>query len=178
MHTQVRTFIESCKSNYPTYFRNQRVLEMGSYNVNGSPRTHFTDCDYTGVDIHEGPGVDVVALAHEYTDDLPYDVIVSTEMLEHDPHWRLSIHNMCQLLRPGGALILTCATTPRNPHGTEAYPDGTGLYGPDPHYYRNLTAQEVASKVQSEGFHTWVQTNNMHGDIYLWAIKQGEEPND
>ncbi|MDB0050250.1 hypothetical protein N9F31_02215, partial [Pseudomonadales bacterium] len=37
------------------------VLEIGSYDVNGSIRSLFNAQNYVGVDLVEGPGVDVVA---------------------------------------------------------------------------------------------------------------------
>lgn len=83
------------------------TLEVGSFNVNGSPRQFFAG-PYIGVDMRSGPGVDEVAFAA----DLPYpdatfDVVVCTEMLEHDPTpWR-SVPEMARVLRLGGWLLLT-----------------------------------------------------------------------
>jgi SAM-dependent methyltransferase len=83
------------------------ILEVGSQNVNGSVRELFRGA-YTGVDMEEGKGVDVVATA----DELPFgndtaEVVVSTEMLEHDPYFWLSIVEMARVLQPGGLLLLT-----------------------------------------------------------------------
>lgn len=84
------------------------VLEVGSYDVNGSVRPIFSRYAYTGVDRREGPGVDQVAEASH----LPFlaaqfDVVVSTEMLEHDTRpWR-SVAEMARVLRKRGTLILT-----------------------------------------------------------------------
>jgi SAM-dependent methyltransferase len=83
------------------------VLEVGSYDVNGSVRPFFTG-PFVGVDARQGPGVDQVAFA----DALPFadgsfEVVVSTEMLEHDLRpWR-SLVEMARVLRPGGTLLLT-----------------------------------------------------------------------
>src|SRR5947209_4298942 len=83
------------------------TLEVGAYNVNGSVRDLFTGA-YLGVDMRPGPGVGKVASA----DSLPFldsefGVVVSTEMLEHDPTFWLSIPEMARVLAPGGHLILT-----------------------------------------------------------------------
>ena len=44
-----------------------RVIELGSLNVNGGLRHLFPpECDYIGVDLQPGPGVDVVADACTY----------------------------------------------------------------------------------------------------------------
>lgn len=93
--------------------RGARVLEVGSKDVNGSIRGHIQAArpgSYHGVDIEEGPGVDAVVSVHdlvkEYGVDC-FDVVISTEMLEHVPDWRDALHQMKAVLRPGGTLILT-----------------------------------------------------------------------
>lgn len=83
------------------------TLEVGSRNYNGSVREHFTHT-YVGVDMEEGKDVDVVAMAN----DLPYsndefDVVVTTEMLEHDPYFWQSVPEMARVLKPGGHFLLT-----------------------------------------------------------------------
>lgn len=85
----------------------KETLEVGSLNVNGSVRQFFTGI-YIGLDMREGPDVDVVGPASE----LPFiadrfDVVVSTEMLEHDPTFWLSLAEMGRVLKPGGHLLLT-----------------------------------------------------------------------
>ena len=45
---------------YPEFFQNKSVPEVGSWDTNGSIRRFFSNCEYIGVDIAEGPGVDVV----------------------------------------------------------------------------------------------------------------------
>ena len=85
----------------------KKTLEVGSLDINGSVRGLFTG-PYVGLDMRDGPGVDIVGLAH----DLPFqaetfDVVISTEMLEHDPAPWLSMHEMGRVLKPGGHLIVT-----------------------------------------------------------------------
>lgn len=83
------------------------TLEVGSLNVNGSVRSLFRG-PYTGVDMRAGPGVDQVALAAELPfPDASFDVVVSTEMLEHDPSPWLSMAEMGRVLKAGGHLLLT-----------------------------------------------------------------------
>lgn len=91
----------------------KRVLEVGSYNVNGTIRDHIAPLGpavYLGVDVNEGPGVDMVCSANELEARLgptTFDVVVSTEMLEHAQDWRAAINNMKRVLRVGGKLLLT-----------------------------------------------------------------------
>lgn len=45
-----------------------RIVEIGSFNVNGSPRSFLEDekTDYVGVDLCEGSGVDIVSYGHSF----------------------------------------------------------------------------------------------------------------
>lgn len=83
------------------------TLEVGSYNVNGTVRPLFHGA-YIGVDMRPGPGVDQVATAGNLPfESNSFDVVISTEMLEHDPRPWASIPEMARVLRPAGVLILT-----------------------------------------------------------------------
>lgn len=85
------------------------TLEVGSLDVNGSVRSLFTG-SYWGVDMQAGPGVDEVLDAHALTGALStgrFDVVVSTEMLEHDSAPWQSVEQMRLVLKLGGTLILT-----------------------------------------------------------------------
>ena len=91
----------------------KRVLEVGSSNVNGGVRRlleSWQPSEYVGVDIAPGPGVDTVCPAEQllarFGPDC-FDVVISTEMLEHGRDWRAVISNMKAVLRPGGLLVLT-----------------------------------------------------------------------
>ncbi len=66
MHQEVLDFLLKTKNKYPEYFKKKRVLELGSLNINGSPRGFFEDCEYIGVDRQAGNGVDIVYKAHEF----------------------------------------------------------------------------------------------------------------
>lgn len=105
MHASVMQWVESIVTRFD--LADREVLEVGSYDENGSVRAFFTDI-YIGVDMRPGPGVDEVAHAHH----LPFkarsfDVVVSTEMLEHDAQFWLSLPEMGRVLRPDGYMILT-----------------------------------------------------------------------
>lgn len=93
--------------------RGRRVIEVGSYNVNGTIRDHISPlgpASYIGVDVSAGPGVDQVCSANELEARFgaeSFDLVVSTEMLEHAADWRAAITNMKRVLRTGGYLLLT-----------------------------------------------------------------------
>lgn len=84
------------------------VLEVGSFDVNGSVRSYFTG-PYLGTDMQPGPGVHEVMLAANVGMRYPerFDVVISTEVAEHDPAPWLSLEGMCAAAKPDGFLILT-----------------------------------------------------------------------
>lgn len=88
------------------------VIEVGSYDVNGSVRPGVMAHDpasYLGVDIADGPGVDLVADVADLPGMFPdgFDVVVSTEMLEHVVDWRAAVTALVYLIRPGGLLVVS-----------------------------------------------------------------------
>jgi SAM-dependent methyltransferase len=89
------------------------VLEVGSYDANGSLRPiidAWRPARYVGVDIEPGPGVDVVCRAEDLVDRFgpaAFDVVISTECIEHVREWRRAISGMKQVCRPGGTILIT-----------------------------------------------------------------------
>lgn len=83
------------------------TLEVGARNVNGSLRSLFRG-RYLGVDIAPGPGVDEIMDAHDLTfADEVFDVVVCTEMLEHDSAPWLTAREIARVLRPNGVALIT-----------------------------------------------------------------------
>jgi SAM-dependent methyltransferase len=93
--------------------RGKHVLEVGSMNVNGSLRGHVLalgPASYVGVDFMAGAGVDVLCDARQLEQRFGkevFEVVISTEMLEHAEDWRGAISSMKSVLRPGGIFLLT-----------------------------------------------------------------------
>jgi len=102
-----------CKYLKPEEIRNKDILEVGSYNINGSLRTYLLEnkpSKYIGVDIQAGPFVDQVCNAEDIITVFgkeSFDVLVSTEMMEHVEKWKLIVSNFKNILRPNGSLIIT-----------------------------------------------------------------------
>src|SRR3989339_1861899 len=118
MHKRVKSFILGIKAMHPEFFRYVKVLDCGSLDINGSNREFFEDSVYTGIDIADGRNVDQVTRVHKFSAPGLYDVIISTEMLEHDNCLSQSLHHMFNLLKPGGLMIITAAGFGREEHGT------------------------------------------------------------
>lgn len=99
-------------------------LEVGSQNVNGTVRDHFTGM-YLGVDMAPGPGVDMFADAETLAGlaDGEWPVVVSTEMLEHCLRPWLAVQAMGRVCEPGGHVIVTArGYDERGCYGVHDYP--------------------------------------------------------
>lgn len=111
MHSSVIDFL---KGNLTAQeVQGKKVIEVGSLDVNGSPRPTVMalgPAEYWGVDCWLGPNVDVVCNA----DDLErtfgresFDVVLSTEMLEHLEEWRPVVNQLKRTVKTGGLLLIT-----------------------------------------------------------------------
>lgn len=126
------------------------VVEIGSYNVNGSIRDYFDWVGkYVGVDLAAGQGVDVVGSGHEYGSSNSFDIAISCECFEHNPYWLETFINMIRVVRPEGFVLFTCATTGRPEHGTSRSDkfSNPGGYKTGWNYYRNLTRRDFISGI-------------------------------
>lgn len=176
-HQQQFEFIDKVKKEFPKYFSNQKVLEVGSLNVNGSVRQFFIDCDYLGLDVGPGPDVDLVAMGDEYdSPDSSYDVVISCECLEHNPKWVETFRNMIRLTKPRGAVIMTCATTGRAEHGTTRVSplDSPLTIKLGWEYYRNLTVADFEEHFNFRELfenHEFI-VNISSRDLYFFGIKK------
>jgi hypothetical protein len=86
-----------------------------------------------------------------------------TELLEHVEDWRGCIATARHVLKPGGWLYITCASTGRHPHGARGGPV------PDPgEWYRNVDPDDLRAALDlfSEAH---VEFNPNPGDAYAWA---------
>ena len=87
-HPQQRLFVESVKHHFLPNLSS--VLEIGSYDLNGVVR-NILECptidQYIGVDLVEGPGVDIVCNASEYNSPHLFELVLSCECFEHNPYW-------------------------------------------------------------------------------------------
>lgn len=118
-HANQFEFIKIVKQHFPTFFEGVSVLEIGSLDINGSVRSFFAATTYTGVDVAAGPGVDEVCQGQLVGHPSGvFDVVISCECMEHNPFWVETVSNMFRMAKPGGLVIVSCATTGRAEHGT------------------------------------------------------------
>lgn len=174
-------FVKTVSSSLTKDFSRKHILEVGSHDVNGSVRQFFHGNNYTGLDLSEGPGVDVVADAHtiNYPDD-SYDIAISCECFEHNPKWLETFVNMHRMTKKGGVIIFTCASKGRLEHGTSRtepkHSPGTQFVGWD--YYKNLSILDFTSRLDMDsmfqGF--FFKYNRYDYGLYFVGIKSGRLP--
>lgn len=77
--------------------RHKKVLDVGSYDVNGTLKPLFAN--YTGMDIEAGKNVDVISeLGQPFPfDDKSFEVVVSSSCLEHDPAFWVTVKEMMRV---------------------------------------------------------------------------------
>lgn len=111
MHPSVMDFVRA--SALDQEIRGRKIIEVGSLDVNGSPRGLITALRpeiYIGVDCCLGPCVDVVCKADDLVKTFgeeSFDVLISTEMLEHVEDWRAIINQLKRVVKKEGLFILT-----------------------------------------------------------------------
>lgn len=187
-HKQQVNYVNKIKNKFPDYFKNKKVLGVGTFNVCGTEDVFFDDCDYQGLDLGPGPGVDIVCPAQEYdAPDGSYDVIISCECFEHNPYYKETIENITRLLKPGGFFIFTCATVGRPVHGTKSLEETSkqkyenwktmpNVSRPnwDNDYYMNLTEDDIRACINIDEYYSSYEfeVEPNHCDLYFWGIKK------
>ena len=182
-HASQLEYVKLLLGNFPTHFRNARILEVGSLDINGSIRALFPGCDYVGLDVAAGDGVDVVCEGQKYdAPDNSFDVVISCEVMEHNPFWIETFRNMIRCCRPGGLVVMTCASTGRPEHGTaRTDPYSSPLTVKQGwSYYKNLTEKDFRRAIDPTPSVTanrfWTDWN--HYDLLFAGIKGAASPAD
>ena len=144
-----------------------KILEVGSYNINGSVRDFLRpfSLEYVGIDPNDGPNVDVVASGEEYVHAGYFDVVVTTETFEHAPNWKTVVQKSYENLADGGVFIATMAGEGRPPHSAL---DEKPIR--DWEHYANIGEWDLAKTLRDVGF-TDIRTNKQGTDLRCVAIK-------
>lgn len=86
------------------------VLDIGSCDVNGTFWDLFTHCEYLGLDIEDGPNVDVV-VSDPYDwvtiDTESIDIVVCGSVIEHVEFPWLTFEEIYRVLKVGGYFCIT-----------------------------------------------------------------------
>ena len=166
MHKQIEEYCKTIKNILPTHFKDKKVLDVGSLDINGNNRYLFEDCFYIWVDLWEWPNVDIVIPIHKLEWEEIYDTIISTEMLEHNQYYIESLINMNKLLKRWWLLLITCATTWRNEHWTSNTSPKDAPFTND--YYKNIVESDFDCIKNDFNF----EISILNTDLRFYGIKK------
>ena len=97
--------------NYVSKVGNAKILDVGSYSVNGSYRDLLAgmNVQYVGLDIEKGPNVDIVMdkiYSWDSVEDESYDFVISGQAFEHIEYPWLTIQEIYKKLKPNGIVCI------------------------------------------------------------------------
>lgn len=119
MISQVKDFLTEFVEKHGTP---ESVVDVGSLDVNGNPKSIFGDTKYIGVDMRDGPNVDLVLNGHDLRSHFPensVDCVICVDTLEHDNMFWKTVEEMRAIVKPGGWMIIT---VPSLDHGLHNHP--------------------------------------------------------
>jgi hypothetical protein len=171
-HPQQRSFLELVCQTFLASRNSLKILEVGSYSVNGTVRDLFKGADYIGADLCEGPCVDIVSSGHElqYPSE-SFDLTLSMECFEHNPYWKETFINMHRMAKD--LVIVTCASRGRIEHGTSRTTPGSspGTQAIGSEYYRNLNPRDFNLFPLRDMFTQW-HLSTLGTDLYFIGWKK------
>ena len=104
MHRNSYKLMRRFRDNYLDSTKELSILDVGSYDVNGTYKDLFDNSNwtYTGADIEKGNNVDII-LKEKYNweiEDNTYDVVISGQCLEHvEEPWE-TIREITRIMKP------------------------------------------------------------------------------
>ena len=82
------------------------VVDMGSFNINGTYRDLFPEGQYIGVDIVPGRNVDIIMGSKEWDEIENVDAVISGQTIEHVANIPGFMTEIYRVLKPGGLLCI------------------------------------------------------------------------
>jgi SAM-dependent methyltransferase len=159
-------------------FNNLSILDVGSFDVSGSSiRNFFVKNKYLGVDLINGPNVDIVLDGSElHKLNQKFDIVVSCECFEHAKNWKKIFLSMYEVCKDDGYVIFTCASRGRVEHGTlrTINSDSPGTSGT---YYKNIFKSEFIKSFDLKNLFKKFRViyNFKSSDLYFIGKKDRED---
>ena len=144
-----------------------RVIEVASRDINGSIRQLVSADEYIGIDLEDGPGVDVVGDCRDWSPPWLASAVICAECLEHAPDARGVVDACIRYLKPAGRLILTCAGPGRAEHSGH---DGGPIRGDE--HYANIAPEDLEKWLAEDLEAVRVTYNGIAKDVYATGIKR------
>ncbi len=111
MHESSLKRMQWFKDTYLDKDKRQKILDVGSYNVNGCYKEIFNDehIEYNGLDMVDGPNVDIVPEKpykwNEIVDD-SYECVISGQALEHIEFFWVTVSEIIRVTKKGGLICI------------------------------------------------------------------------
>ena len=153
----------------------EKVLDVGSRNINGSVRDVLPGVDITGIDFIKCRDVDVVMNAHHILRKFGYhkfDLVTCCETLEHDDAFWMTVQQMRQVVKPGGYLFIS---TPGINFFKHDYPSDYWRFTEDAYkdvFFKGWMDVHIENYSDSHS-----ELENKPNTIIGWARKPNEETN-
>jgi predicted SAM-dependent methyltransferase len=106
MRWQTKEFVQKFLKDYGGF---KDILDVGSMDINGNVKGLFPPGWYKGIDMREGPNVDIVMNSHDLVKKFgpkSFDVVICFDTLEHDEKFWITVSQMKKVLRSGGWLLM------------------------------------------------------------------------
>ncbi len=140
------------------------VLDLGGRYINGTTRDLFPEGHrYVVVDIEADPSVDIVADAGDLDLGETFDVVLSTELLEHTPRGADIVKAAYRHLKAGAVFVSTMAGPGRPPHGAAGSP-----WPLEGEWYKNVSPDELEDWLIEAGFQDF-KVDQSGTDVRCWA---------
>lgn len=110
MHRSSFFSMQKFKTNYLKNIENLKILDIGSYDSSGDSFNYGTifnedTWEYVGMDLKEGPNVDLVVSDVYVWEEIPnesFDVVISGQAFEHMEFFWKAIEEVTRILKNGG----------------------------------------------------------------------------
>ena len=167
--------------NYVAKDKKVKVLDVGSYNVNGCYKDLFqkrNNVEYFGLDVQAGPNVDIVTNGNYDWDNVEneaFDYVISGNTFEHIEYPWLTIKLIYQKLKFGGfACIIAPNSSPEHRYPVDCYryyADGFRALAKWGGFH--LINVSVAGIPNSSVSDEW---NSIHNDVCMVLLKSTTPP--
>jgi len=143
------------------------VLEVGSLQVDGDDKVNlrdiFSNKDYIGIDFCPRKGVDQVADVEALPSaDNTFGTVLALSTFEHVRRFWLGFAEVARVLKPGGALLVSC---PFHFH-VHAYPSDYWRFRPE-------ALESLLDEHYSEGIIGWHGPERRMTNVWALAYKKG-----
>jgi len=169
MHVTARLNAQKFYDKYCNFLnQDSYVLDIGSYDVNGTLKPIFKNHRYIGVDMIEGPNVNIVST----NDNIPFkdnffDIIVSSSCFEHDDFFWLTFLEMCRLVKSAGFIYIQAPSN--GPY--HAYPTDNWRFYLDS--WKSLQKWAIKNNYNIELVEHYINKENIDTDPSLWEDSIG-----